>query len=109
MKPKNKSGKEFNYIIPMIVMAAAGFTFNTSEMIPVGLLSDIGADLGVSEARTGLLITAYAWVVALLSLPLMLAFARVPYRKLMLGIIDVSYTHLRANETPEHVVRRLLL
>lgn len=89
MKPKNKSGKEFNYIIPMIVMAAAGFTFNTSEMIPVGLLSDIGADLGVSEARTGLLITAYAWVVALLSLPLMLAFARVPYRKLMLGIIAV--------------------
>ncbi len=70
-------------------MAAAGFTFNTSEMIPVGLLSDIGADLGVSEAKTGLLITAYAWVVALLSLPLMLAFARVPYRKLMLGIIAV--------------------
>lgn len=89
MKPKNKSGKKFNYIIPMIVMAAAGFTFNTSEMIPVGLLSDIGADLGVSEARTGLLITAYAWVVALLSLPLMLAFARVPYRKIMLGIIAV--------------------
>lgn len=89
MKHQNTSSRRFNYIIPMIVMAAAGFTFNTSEMIPVGLLSDIGADLGVSEAKTGLLITAYAWVVALLSLPLMLAFARVPYRKLMLGIIAV--------------------
>ncbi|MDE6096999.1 MAG: MFS transporter [Muribaculaceae bacterium] len=89
MRHQNKSSRRFNYIIPMIVMAAAGFTFNTSEMIPVGLLSDIGADLGVSEAKTGLLITAYAWVVALLSLPLMLAFARVPYRKLMLGIIAV--------------------
>lgn len=89
MKHQNKSRREFNYIVPMIVMAAAGFTFNTSEMIPVGLLSDIGANLGVSEAKTGLLITAYAWVVALLSLPLMLAFARVPYRKLMLGIIAI--------------------
>lgn len=89
MKHQNTSSRRFNYIIPMIVMAAAGFTFNTSEMIPVGLLSDIGADLGVSEAKTGLLITAYAWIVALLSLPLMLAFARVPYRKLMLGIIAV--------------------
>ena len=89
MKHQNKSHREFNYIVPMIVMAAAGFTFNTSEMIPVGLLSDIGADLGVNEAKTGLLITAYAWVVALLSLPLMLIFARVPYRKLMLGIISL--------------------
>lgn len=89
MKHQDKSSRKFNYVVPMIVMATAGFTFNTSEMIPVGLLSDIGADLRVSEAKTGLLITAYAWVVALLSLPLMLTFAKVPYRKLMLGIITV--------------------
>lgn len=78
-----------HYVVPLLIMTVAGFTFNTSELIPVALLSDIGADLGVSEARTGLLITVYAWVVALLSLPLMLLFARVPYRKLMLGIIAV--------------------
>ena len=80
-----------HYVVPLLIMTVAGFTFNTSELIPVALLSDIGADLGVSEARTGLLITVYAWVVALLSLPLMLLFARVPYRKLMLGFKYLAY------------------
>lgn len=42
-----------HYVVPLLIMTVAGFTFNTSELIPVALLSDIGADLGVSEARTG--------------------------------------------------------
>lgn len=72
-------------------MVLAAFTFNTSEFIPVGLLTDIAAGLGVTETDAGLLITVYAWVVALLSLPLMLLCARLPYRRLMLWVIGVFF------------------
>lgn len=35
-------------------MVLAAFTFNTSEFIPVGLLTDIAAGLGVTETDAGL-------------------------------------------------------
>lgn len=77
--------------MPLILLTVAGFTFNTSEITPIGLLSDIAADFGVSEARAGLLISIYAWVVALLSLPLMLWCARMDFRKLLLIIVGVFF------------------
>ncbi|MCI9284983.1 MAG: MFS transporter [Muribaculaceae bacterium] len=83
--------KKASHILPLIILTVAGFTFNTSELIPIGLLTDIASDFGVSEARAGLLITVYAWVVALMSLPLMLLFARMDYRKLMLWVVGVFF------------------
>ena len=79
------------YFFPLLLLTVAGFTFNTSELIPIGLLSDIAASFGVSEARAGLLITVYAWVVALMSLPLMLLFARVEFRRLMTGVVTLFF------------------
>lgn len=79
--------KGFYRWLPLIFLTVAGFTFNTSELMPIGLLTDIATDFGVSEARAGLLITVYAWVVALLSLPLTLYFSRTDFRKLMLWIV----------------------
>ena len=79
------------HIFPLLLLTVAGFTFNTSELIPIGLLTDIAADFGVTEARAGLLITVYAWVVALMSLPLMLLFARMDYRRLMLWVVGVFF------------------
>lgn len=75
--------------IPLVLLTVAGFTFNTSELMPIGLLSDIACDFGIGEARTGLLISIYAWFVALLSLPLTLYFAHTDFRKLMLWIVAV--------------------
>lgn len=75
--------------LPVIVLMCCTFVFNTSEFIPIGLLSDIAADFGITEARAGLLITVYAWVVALVSLPLMLAVARMECRRLMLGVLGL--------------------
>jgi len=83
--------KKESYWFPLILLTVAGFTFNTSELIPIGLLSDIAGSFGVSEARAGLLITVYAWVVALMSLPLMLLFARVEFRRLMMGVVSVFF------------------
>ena len=72
--------------VPVIALTFATFIFNTSEFVPIGLLTDIARDFGITESNAGLLITVYAWVVALASLPLMLVFAKTENRKLMLGI-----------------------
>lgn len=84
--PKHNYG-----ILPLIILVVAGFTFNTSELIPIGLLTDIADDFGITEARAGMLITVYAWVVALMSLPLMLVFAKTNYRTLMTGVVGVFF------------------
>ena len=63
------------------------FIFNTSEFIPVALLSDIGAEFHRSEAATGMLISVYAWAVMFLSLPLMLATTRFNMRRLLMALI----------------------
>ena len=75
--------------LPLLGMTFTAFIFNTSEFIPIGLLTDIAEAFQLSEATAGFLISIYAWVVMLLSLPLMLLASRADYRKLLLGTILV--------------------
>lgn len=75
--------------LPVIGLAFSTFIFNTSEFIPIGLLSDIASDFGITESNAGMLITVYAWVVALASLPLMLVFAKSENKRLMLSVTAV--------------------
>ena len=70
--------------IALIGLTFATFIFNTSEFIPIGLLTDIAAEFHMTEAHAGMLISVYAWVVMLLSLPLMLLASKVELRRLML-------------------------
>ena len=73
--------------MPLVGITCATFIFNTSEFVPIGLLTSISADFSISEAKAGMLISVYAWVVMLLSLPLMLMVSRMNLRKLFLGVI----------------------
>lgn len=73
--------------LPLIGLTVSAFIFNTSEFIPIGLLTDIAQEFQMTEARAGLLITAYSWTVTLLSLPLMLLASRMDFRRLLLGTI----------------------
>lgn len=79
----------------MIGLTLSTFIFNTSEFIPIGLLSGIASDFAISESQAGLLITVYAWVVAIASLPLMLVFAKTENRRLMLSIVALFvFSHI---------------
>lgn len=43
--------------LPLIGMTISAFIFNTSEFMPIGLLSAIAADFRMTEAQAGMLIT----------------------------------------------------
>ena len=75
--------------LSLLGITVSAFIFNTSEFIPVGLLTDLGATFGTSEGTTGLIVSVYAWAVMLLSLPLMMLATRVPFRPLMLIVLGV--------------------
>jgi predicted MFS family arabinose efflux permease len=72
-------------VVAALMLAA--FTFNTTENLPVGLLSLMAADLGVSLAAVGVLVTGYGLTVAVVSLPVAHVTRSVPRRFLLAGLL----------------------
>jgi predicted MFS family arabinose efflux permease len=78
----------------LAVLAAAAFTYVTAEILPVGALSAIARDLQVSFVLVGTLLTWYALVAALTTVPLVRWTAHWPRRRALL----LSLTCLTASQ-----------
>ena len=75
----------------LLTLMLATFAAVTTEMLPVGLLPSIGAEFGLTESVTGLLVSLYAVMVAVLAVPLTLLTARLPRKALLLATL-AAYT-----------------
>jgi DHA1 family inner membrane transport protein len=79
-------------MVPLLALAAAAFCYVATETMPIGILTLIAGDLGVSSPAVGLLITGYAVTVAVITIPLTYATRRVPRRRLMIVLLAVLVT-----------------
>jgi predicted MFS family arabinose efflux permease len=68
----------------LLSLALASCLAVTTEVLPVGLLPDIGATFGVPDSVTGLLVSLYAVMVAALAVPLTIATSRFGRKPLLL-------------------------
>ena len=71
----------------LLALATASCLAVTTEMLPVGLLPQIGAAFAVGTATTGLLVTLYAVMVATLAVPLTILTSRLPRKPLLLATL----------------------
>lgn len=71
----------------LLVLAAAAFAALTTEVAPVGLLLEISRSFGVEEARVGVLVSAYAVMVAILAIPVTMSTRRLRRKPLLIATL----------------------
>jgi predicted MFS family arabinose efflux permease len=91
--------------VQLTVLSAAAFVYVTAEMVPVGALPAIAADLRVSEALVGTLLASYALVAAVTTVPLVRLTARWPRRTtLLLTLVCLTASQLISALAPNFTV-----
>jgi len=91
--------------VQLTVLAAAAFVYVTAEMVPVGALPAIAADLRVSEALVGTLLASYALVAALTTVPLVRLTALWPRRTtLVVTLVCLTVSQLISALAPNFTV-----
>lgn len=71
----------------LLSLAMASCVAVTTEMLPVGLLPEIGATFAIADSVTGLLVSLYAVMVAALAVPLTIATSRFSRKPLLLATL----------------------
>lgn len=76
-------------VAALSALAMSTFVFVTAESLPIGLLAPIAQGLEVPQASVGLLVTGYAAVVVVATIPLTRLTRKVPRRALMAVLLAV--------------------
>lgn len=89
----------------LAVLAAAAFTYVTAEILPVGALPAIARNLHVSLVVVGTLLSWYALVAALTTIPLVRWTAHLPRRRaLLLSLTCLTVSQLISAMAPNFAV-----
>ncbi|MDE1179965.1 sugar transporter [Paraburkholderia sp.] len=89
----------------VLALTFAAFVFNTTEFVPVGLLTSIGTSLDMEPTDVGLMLTIYAWTVAVASMPLTLLVRNVERRKLMMQVFALFIvSHIVTGVAPNFTI-----
>ncbi|WP_327635006.1 MFS transporter [Kribbella sp. NBC_00482] len=75
--------------LALVFLGVSTFSFVTVEVLPIGLLTVIADDLERSRSQIGLLVTGYAAVVVLASIPLARLTHHLPRRLVLAGTLGV--------------------
>jgi len=76
-------------LFPLLVLSGAIFVSVSSEFLPTGLLPDMASDLRVTESQIGLLVTIFAFTVAITTVPLARITQRFSRKRLMVTLLLV--------------------
>jgi predicted MFS family arabinose efflux permease len=71
----------------LLALSTAAFTAVMSQLLPAGLLPQLGASLHVSQGQVGLLVSVYALASFLSAIPLTAALRGLPRRPVLIGVL----------------------
>ncbi|ECH8022169.1 sugar transporter [Salmonella enterica subsp. enterica serovar Infantis] len=81
----------------VVTLAIAAFIFNTTEFVPVGLLSDIAESFHMQTAQVGIMLTIYAWLLICLFVLFIashvLSFLAWNFTVLVISRIGIAFAH----------------
>ena len=90
------------------MLAAAAFVYVTAEIMPVGALPQIAADLAVSEAVVATLLASYALIAAVTTVPLVRLTSSWPRRRtLIVTLVCLTVSQLISAAAPTFAVLAL--
>lgn len=90
------------------MLAAAAFVYVTAEIMPVGALPEIAADLKVSEAVVATLLASYALIAAVSTVPLVRLTSSWPRRRtLIVTLVCLTVSQLISAAAPTFAVLAL--
>jgi len=100
-----ETGRVTGFRAPLVLLAACVFFAICTEMLPVGLLPEIGRGLHVSSSAAGVLVSIYAVLVAVMSVPIAAVAERWP-RRTVLAVLLGTYTlsNIVFAAAPDYVV-----
>ena len=75
--------------VAIVALGTSTFTIVTTELAPIGILSQLADSFQKSEATTGLVVSVYAWLAAAVALVSVFLFGRFPRKGLLVALMFV--------------------
>ena len=98
--------------LAVIALGISAFAIVTTELAPIGLLSPLATHFGLTEAKAGVIVTAYAWVAAVVALLSATCLGRIPRKPLLIGLMLIlalsSFVAAQGNQFSTLLIARMV-